>query len=669
MEFDEIVRKVENYHKGNDLTLLRQAYEFAASQHSSQKRLSGVPFLSHLLEVTNILADLKLDTVCLASGLLHDIVEDTPATIKQVKARFGPEVGRIVEGVTKINRLDLFPPQLEGAEILRKLLLAMVDDIRVMLVKLADRVHNMRTLQYLPPERRLVIANETMDVYAPIAHRLGLGKLHDELEDLAFQHLEPAAYAEVAKEMESRRKVSGEFMEATRAMVGAKMEEESIPARVEGRIKRLYSVWQKLKREQISIDEIYDLVAIRIITDNDISNCYAALGAIHNTWRPIPGKIQDRVSTPQRNLYQSLHTTVIGPHGQPFEVQIRTEEMHRIAEEGIAAHWRYKEGSPRVEEETERFAWLRYLVEWRQENPDDSLSTLKIDLYPEDVYTLTPKGKVIVLPRDATPIDFAYAIHSEVGDHCVGARVNGRIVPLNHGLRAGDIVQILTDPYHNPRPSWLSLAKTRRARRKIRRWLRSRPALTVSTDGKWRLKENADIAQGELDRSTLSANGRRLIEENAEITQEELERVAFAFGFVQVEDLYVGLAEGKFSVRQVLEELAASAVPKLSAFRQPSRLPCEVDEPDDEDSIEVAGFSGLLVHRASAAVRSEARELWGTWRSGKGLWFTRSPAPMLRYCWSTAIDQCMCNGRSQDAAPIVSRLRSSVPTETLSLPT
>src|SRR5208337_925696 len=296
---------------------------------------------------------------------------------------------------------------------------------------------------------------------------LGMGKVRGELEDLSFKFLEPESYLEVKTAVESRRKVSEDFLAEVRDQVDAKMKEHAIPARIEGRIKRLYSIWQKLLRQHVPMEQVYDLLAIRIITDS-VKNCYAALGVIHNTWRPVPGRIKDFIAIPRPNLYQSLHTSVIGPHGQPFEVQIRTEEMHRIAEEGIAAHWRYKEGSPRVEEETERFAWLRYLVEWRQENPDDSLSTLKIDLYPEDVYTLTPKGKVIVLPRDATPIDFAYAIHSEVGDHCVGARVNGRIVPLNHGLRAGDIVQILTDPYHNPRPSWLSLAKTRRARRKIR---------------------------------------------------------------------------------------------------------------------------------------------------------------------------------------------------------
>src|SRR3989441_4426270 len=443
VQFEDILRKVQGYRPADDLGLVRKAYELSASEHRAQKRLSGEPFLSHPLEVANILADMRLDPICLAAGMLHDVVEDPPTSIDRIRQEFGPEVARIVGGVTKISRLQALGREEQQAENLRKMVLAMVDDIRVVLVKLADRLHNMRTLEHLPPEKRERIARETIEIYAPIAHRLGMGKIRGELEDLAFRHLEPQAFEDVKKAVESRRKVSEEFLEEVRALVDAKLKEHSIPARIDGRIKRLFSIWQKLKRQQISIDQVYDLLAIRIITDS-VKNCYAALGVIHNTWRPVPGRIKDFIAIPRPNLYQSLHTSVIGPHGQPFEVQIRTEEMHRTAEEGIAAHWKYKDGRRLAQQDEERFAWLRQLVEWQQEmrDPGDFLSTLRIDLYPEEVYTFTPKGKVIVLPRDGTPIDFAYAIHTEVGNHCVGAKVNGRIVPLKYKLKNGDIVEI-----------------------------------------------------------------------------------------------------------------------------------------------------------------------------------------------------------------------------------
>src|SRR5437764_519964 len=469
LQFEEIVRKVQVSRPGDDLSLLRKAYEFSASEHKTQTRISGEPFVSHPLAVANVLADMKLDVVCLVAGMLHDVVEDTPTTVDRISQEFGPDVARIVEGVTKISRIEFVSPEAQQAENLRKMVLAMVDDIRVVLVKLADRLHNMRTLEHLPPEKRERIARETIEIYAPIAHRLGMGKIRGELEDLAFRHLEPQAFEDVKKAVESRRKVSEEFLEEVRALVDSKLKEHSIPARIDGRIKRLFSIWQKLKKQHINIDQVYDLLAIRILTDS-VKNCYAALGVIHNTWRPVPGRIKDFIAIPRPNLYQSLHTSVIGPHGQPFEVQIRTEEMHRIAEEGIAAHWKSTEGRKGPAIDDQRIAWLRHLVEWQRDMPDpgEFMSTLKVDLYPEEVYTFTPRGKVIVLPRDATPIDFAYAIHSDVGTTCVGAKVNGRIVPLRSALRNGDIVEIMTQPGHEPSKDWLAYVKTTRARNKIR---------------------------------------------------------------------------------------------------------------------------------------------------------------------------------------------------------
>ncbi|PYV10118.1 MAG: GTP pyrophosphokinase, partial [Acidobacteria bacterium] len=362
VQFEDILRKVQGYRPADDLGLVRKAYELSASEHRAQKRLSGEPFLSHPLEVANILADMRLDPICLAAGMLHDVVEDTPTSIDRIRQEFGPEVARIVGGVTKISRLQALGREEQQAENLRKMVLAMVDDIRVVLVKLADRLHNMRTLEHLPPEKRQWIAQETLEIYAPIAHRLGMGKVRGELEDLAFRYIEPEAHEEMKKEVETRRKVSEDFLAEVCAQVGAKMKEHSIPARISGRIKRLYSIWQKLKRQHITFDQVYDLLAIRIITDS-VKNCYAALGVIHNTWRPVPGRIKDFIAIPRPNFYQSLHTSVIGHQGQPFEVQIRTEEMHRVAEEGIAAHWKYKDGQPTSKQDEERIAWLRQLVE------------------------------------------------------------------------------------------------------------------------------------------------------------------------------------------------------------------------------------------------------------------------------------------------------------------
>ncbi|HEV2232009.1 MAG TPA: bifunctional (p)ppGpp synthetase/guanosine-3',5'-bis(diphosphate) 3'-pyrophosphohydrolase [Terriglobia bacterium] len=604
LQFEEIVRKVQAYRPGDDVGLLRKAFEFSCLGHKTQKRLSGEPYVSHPLEVANVLADMKLDVVCLAGGMLHDVVEDTPTTIERVRQEFGPEVAGIVEGVTKISRIEFSSPEEQQAENFRKMVLAMVDDIRVVLVKLADRLHNMRTLEYLPAEKRARIARETLEIYAPIAHRLGMGKVRSELEDLAFKHLDPEAFEEVKKAVESRRKVSEEFLADVRAQVEAKMKEHSVPARIEGRIKRLYSIRQKLVRQHITIDQVFDLLAIRIITDT-VKNCYSALGVIHNTWRPVPGRIKDFIAIPRPNLYQSLHTSVIGPHGQPFEVQIRTEEMHRIAEEGIAAHWKYKGGLSPAQQETERFAWLRHLVEWQQEmrDPGEFLSTLKIDLYPEEVYTFTPKGKVIVLPRDATPIDFAYAIHTEVGHRCVGAKVNGAMAPLKSRLRNGDIVEITTQVNHHPSRDWLGLVKTSRARNKIKHWI--------------------NLAQ----RSQAVEIGKKLLEKEArkfditlkKVLEEDTLRVAREYGCTHGDDLYAGLGYGKFAARQVLAKLVPTA---LIEAEKPSRLSSAVKRVlglNRDSAIEVNGYDDLMVYRAKCCKPIRGEEIVGYVTRGKGI--------------------------------------------------
>jgi GTP pyrophosphokinase len=603
VQFEDLVQKVQGYRPGEDLSLLRKAYEFSAAEHRSQRRLSGEPFVSHPLEVASVLADMRLDLVCLAAGMLHDVVEDTPTTTDRLREEFGPEVARIVEGVTKISRIEFLNPEARQAENLRKMVLAMVDDIRVVLVKLADRLHNMRTLGHLSPEKREKIARETLEIYAPIAHRLGMGKVRGELEDHAFRHLEPEAFEEVKKAVESRRKVSEEFLDEVRGLVEGKMKEAVIPARVEGRIKRLFSIWKKLKRQHITVDQVYDLLAIRIVTDT-VKNCYAALGIIHNTWRPVPGRIKDFIAIPRPNLYQSLHTSVIGPHGQPFEVQIRTEEMHRVAEEGIAAHWKYKDGRPLAEQDEERFAWLRQLVEWQQEmrDPSEFLSTLKIDLYPEEVYTFTPMGKVIVLPRDATPIDFAYAIHTEVGHHCVGAKVNGRIVPLKSRLRNGDIVEILTQPNHTPSRDWLALVKTSRARNKIKHW--------INVEQRRRAIE--------IGRKLLEKEARKYNAVLKKIPEEDWLKVAREYGCTQADDLYAGLGYGKFAARQVLSKLAPSLAIETEQQRISGGQKRSMGLARDL-AIQVHGYDDLMVYRSKCCSPIRGEPITGYITRGKGI--------------------------------------------------
>ncbi len=432
IRIEDIVQKVAHNHPQADSDLLRRAYLFSAKEHKGQKRASGESYLVHPLEVANILADMKLDEVSVATGLLHDVVEDTLVDLETIREYFGDEIAHLVDGLTKIAHISNISREEQQGENVRKMLLAMVDDVRVVLVKLADRLHNMRTLQYLSPEKRKRIAEETMDIFAPIAHRLGMGKLRGELEDLAFRHLHPEDYRELAEQLEKRRAENESFLKGVTARIEGKLNEAGVPfVSVDGRVKRLYSIWKKLRRQKISLDQVYDLVAARVITPNEIRHCYAALGV---------------------NLYQSLHTSVIGANSQSFEVQIRTEEMHHIAEEGVAAHWKYKEGKRGSRDDDKALQALRSLVEWTQEVKDsrDFIDSLKLDLYPKDVYAFTPMGKVIQLPRGATPVDFAYMIHSEVGNTCTGARINSRMAPLRTKIQNGDVVEILTSASSHP---------------------------------------------------------------------------------------------------------------------------------------------------------------------------------------------------------------------------
>ncbi len=446
IRFETLLEKVRSYSPEADLELLRRAYVFSALEHKGQVRHSGEPYLVHPLEVADSLADMKLDVVAVAAGLLHDVVEDTLTTPERIQELFGKEIAHVVEGVTKIGAIPFSSSEERQAENFRKMLLAMVDDIRVILVKLADRLHNMRTLHHLPEERRIKIAQETLDIYAPIANRLGMSKVKNELEELSFKYLEPKAYEGLRTKVEARRKYAEGVIDELTRTLRARLDEAQIPINtLDGRIKRLYSIHLKLMRQQIDLERVYDFVALRLITQS-VKDCYAALGIIHQTWSPVPGRFKDFIAMPRPNGYQSLHTSVISEHGIPFEVQIRTEEMHRRAEEGIAAHWKYKEGRVGDHRDERYFQWMRQLLEVQKgvSDPQEFLQNLKIDLYPEEVYIFTPKGEVRSLPRGATAVDFAYMVHTDVGNQCVGARINGRMVPLRTRLQNGDIVEIVT---------------------------------------------------------------------------------------------------------------------------------------------------------------------------------------------------------------------------------
>ena len=608
--YAELERRVHALRPNEDLTALRKAFEFAAARHLGQRRVSGEPYMMHPLMVTLQLADMHMDLVCLETGLLHDVVEDTTATIAEVKKEFGDDVARVVDGVTKLSKLNLASREERQAESVRKMLLAMVNDIRVIMVKLADRLHNMRTLGSLSSERQERIAAETMEIYAPIAHRLGMGKIRAELEDLSFRILEPEASQGLLKEFEAAHDANEGFLKEIKHTVEQLLAREGIPARVEGRLKRAYSVFQKLKRQKIGLDQVYDLLAVRIVTDS-VKNCYAALGVIHNEWHPIPGRIKDFIAIPRPNLYQSLHTSVMGPGGRHFEVQIRTEEMHRVAEEGIAAHWKYKEGR-RGAEDDQRITWLRQLVEWQREmhDPGEFMSTLKVDLYPEEVYTFTPKGRVITLPRDATPIDFAYAIHSDVGNTCTGAKVNGRIVQLKYGLRNGDVVEILTQSGHLPSKDWLALVKTSRARNKIKH--------VINTTER--------VKAIEIGQKYLEREARRFGVALSRITEAQMNAVASDYGVSKIEDLHAALGYGKYSARQVLQKLAPDQVSPEAPVAAPVPEPTSGTAPaqrhpggDQDLIIKVKGIDDLLVYRAKCCNPIRGEAIVGYVTRGKGV--------------------------------------------------
>jgi len=606
IRFEDLLEKVRAYSPDADVELLRRAYVFSAFEHRGQVRHSGEPYLIHPLAVADFLADMKMDAVAIAAGLLHDVVEDTLTTIERIQELFGPEVAHVVEGVTKISAIPFASSEERQAENFRKMLLAMVDDIRVILVKLADRLHNMRTLNHLPDERRVIIAQETRDIYAPIANRLGMSKVKNELEELSFRYLEPQAYEELRARVDAKRRKTEGLIEELKTTIAAKLAEAQVPIiEIEGRIKRLWSISQKVKAQQIDLDQVYDFMALRIITDS-VKDCYAALGIIHQTWSPVPGRIKDFIAMPRPNGYQSLHTSVISEHGMPFEVQIRTIEMHRMAEEGIAAHWKYKEGRVGDQRDERYFLWMRQLLESQQElrDPREFIQNLKIELYPEEVYIFTPKGLVKALPRGATPIDFAYSIHTDVGHQCVGARVNGKMVPLRTRLKNGDIVEIVTAAGHNPSRDWLNHVVTSRARNKIKHF--------IHTQEKTRAIE--------LGRKLFEKDARRYdVNVKSLLEGEGFAKALVDIGGTKPDDLFAAIGYGKVAPKQIM----AKVVPADRLREKPPEGPVTAAVRrvfgSGEEKIKVKGFDDLMVFRARCCNPIRGEKIVGYITRGKGV--------------------------------------------------
>ncbi len=473
IRLSDILNKVLSYHPNPRIELIEKAYVFSAQVHKGQLRLSGEPYLIHPLAVAALLADLKLDDVTVSTGLLHDTVEDTYTTLETINQAFGPEISSLVDGVTKISKMSFRAVEEKQADNFRKMILAMSKDIRVILIKLADRLHNMRTLHYLPPEKTVELSQETMDIYAPLANRLGIFWMKSELEDLALRYLRPEIFEALAKKTAIMEKETADYVNQVCGIIRSRLAEFNARAEVSGRSKHLYSIYRKMQLQNLGFEDVYDLIGFRIIVDS-VRDCYEVLGIVHLLWKPVPGRFKDYIAMPKANMYQSLHTTVIGPAGKRIEVQIRTHEMHHIAEQGIAAHWKYKEGDNLERKDDKQFAWLRQLLEWQQElkDPREFLDSVKVDLFPEEVYVFTPKGAVKQFPLGSTPVDFAYSIHTDIGHKCTGARVNGRLVSLKYELRNGDTVEIITSPQQKPSKDWLRFVKTPRARNKINHWVR-----------------------------------------------------------------------------------------------------------------------------------------------------------------------------------------------------
>jgi guanosine-3',5'-bis(diphosphate) 3'-pyrophosphohydrolase len=607
---EDLLQRGQDSIAAQDIPLIQRAYQVAARAHDGQRRMSGEPFIQHSLATAAALVDLRLDAATVAAGLLHDVPEDTAVTVEEIEETFGEEIARLVDGVTKLRKITWTSLEEEQAESLRKVFLAMVDDIRVILIRLADRLHNMRTLGALPEERGRVIARETMEIFAPLAHRLGMWQIKEELEDLALAYLEPDGYQEVVELLKERRADRERYVEGVVQTLRRSLAEEGVKAEVTGRRKHISSIYQKMKKKGRDFDRIYDVHGARVIVD-DVKDCYAALGIVHSLWRPIAGEFDDYVAMPKDNMYQSLHTAVVGPQGRPLEVQIRTWDMHWTAEYGVAAHWRYKEQVERDAVLEAKMAWLRQLMDWRRELVDarEFVDSLKTDLFPEEVYVFTPKGDVVELPRGSTPVDFAYHVHTEIGQLCQGARVNGRIVPLNYQLADGDQVQILTAKKGGPSRDWLNphlgYVHTTRARQKIRQFFR-------------RQEREENVARG---RSLLEKELKRL-----GIERESYEEIARLFRFKKLEDFLVAIGYGDITVHQVSTRVLEAEREKEEELEE---SPPVVAPPQEAPGIRVTGVGDLLTRLGGCCNPLPGDEIIGYVTRGRGVTIHRQDCPSV----------------------------------------
>ena len=609
-------RKVKNHNPKADLELIRRAFIFAKNSHINQHRRSGELFILHPLGVANILADLGLDTQTIIAALLHDVVEDTELTLDDVENKFGPEIRMLIDGVTKLEKIEFKSREEKQAENLRKMLMAMAQDIRVILIKLADRLHNMRTLSHLSPEKQTEKASETLEIYAPLANRLGISRIKWELEDLAFSVLEPKKYAEIRKMVAERLEKREAYLNQTVKAIKKELKKVGIVGEIEGRPKHFYSIYQKMMQKNRDFDEIYDLIGIRISVDT-VKDCYAALGTIHALWKPIPGRFKDYIGMPKFNMYQSLHTTVIGPLGRPLEIQIRTEQMHKTAEYGIAAHWRYKE-KRKKDSFDEKLSWLRQILEWQNElkDPREFMENLKIDLFQDEVFIFTPKGEVMSLPAGATPLDFAYAIHTEVGHRCIGAKANNQIVPLEYELQMGDIVEILTSKVAGgPGKDWLNIAKTSRARNKIKQWF-----------SKERKEDDGQLGR-EIFQKLLRQKGLT----QTSFPPELLEAVSREFNFAKLDNLYSSIGAGNVSPKQILTRMLKQSK-KLKEEETTGAILADVTtqapvRTERKVGVRIKGVDGALIKLATCCNPVPKDEIIGFVTRGKGISVHRKSCP------------------------------------------
>lgn len=606
---DDLIEKVLSYNPDADIEVLKCAYRFSSEAHSSQKRIEGSPYIEHPIAVASILADMKMDTATIAAGLLHDTIEDTGTATEDIKRLFGEDITFLVEALTKLSRMEFKTKEEAQAENFRKMLLAMSEDVRVMLIKFADRLHNMRTLQHLHESKRQRIASETLDIYAPIANRLGIGWLKTEFEDLSFKFLMPELYTELVRKVAKRREEQEGYIGEVAEIVKNKLKEEGLPGDVSGRIKHYYGIYQKMQKQRITFEQVHDVLGLRIITDTN-ANCYAILGLIHSLWTPIPGRFKDYIGVPKSNMYQSLHTTVIGPKGERVEFQIRTSEMHRIAEQGIASHWKYKEKGEVDERSSRYISWLRDLVQAQKELADaeDFLEAVKGEVVPEVVYVFTPKGEIKEMPVGSTPVDFAYSIHTQVGHRCVGAKVNGRIVPLKYALRNGDTVEIITSPAHGPSRDWLKFVITQRARSRIKQWIKAE-------ERKQSIELGVKLLEGELRRHELSPSI---------LKSEDIQRLIKSFGVQSLDDLYMSIGYRKLSPHQVVNRL----MPERPAEEVPVTV--KISKPSKElKGISIKGIDNVLYHTAKCCFPIPGDSLVGFVTRGKGVTIHRKDCSNL----------------------------------------